>query len=260
MDRRLRDLAVRPRKGNDSGARICYDRIPLMGSSIMAVNITDSKFVYSGKSYFRGSCEDINLVSFGEKKTPIGKAPYLYVAGTVSPQNLGKVKVAVSGPYSIEWEKFSDSDVNVGIKYLTVAGGQVGFNRNAAKSANLVLMKLSLVSNALETLLNRHATVARNNLKDEGADARIVSDVWIVMEAQLASKVTTGGSVSVSAPLGTTGFTLEVGGSTSSTNSTKVQIPEKTCFAYLLAKVKKWDKVNGEWMVEELDDDSKGMT
>jgi hypothetical protein len=226
----------------------------------VAINITDSKFVYSGKSYFRGGCEDINLVSFGEKKTPLGKAPYLYVSGTVTAQKLGKVKVDVSGPYAIEWEKFSDSDVNVGIKYLTVAGGQVGFSRNAAASANLVLMKLSLVSTPLETLLNKYADVARNFLKEEGNDGRIVSDMWVVMEAQLASKVTTGGSVSVSAPLGTSGFTLEVGGSTSSTTSTKVQIPEKTCFAYLLAKVKKWDKIDGEWMVEELEDDTKGLT
>lgn len=56
----------------------------------MAINITDSKFVYSGKSYFRGSCEDVNLVSYGEKKTPLGKANYLYVAGIVDPANLGK--------------------------------------------------------------------------------------------------------------------------------------------------------------------------
>lgn len=226
----------------------------------MTINITDSKFVYSGKSYFRGGCEDINLVSFGEKKTPFLKAPYLYVAGTVTAEKLGKVNVTVSGPYSIEWEKFSDSDVNVGIKYLTAAGGQVGFSRNAAKSANLVLMKLSLVTNPLKTLLNDYANVARNFLKEEGNDARIVSDAWIVMEAQLASKVTTGGSVSVSAPLGTSGFTLEVGGSTSSTTSTKVQIPENTCFAYLLNKVKKWNKVDGKWEVEELEDDTTGLT
>jgi hypothetical protein len=64
----------------------------------------------------------------------------------------------------------------------------------------------------------------------------------------------------VSAPLGTSGFTLEVGGSTSSTTSTRVQIPEKTCFAYLLSKVRKWDKIDGEWLVQELEDDTKGLT
>jgi hypothetical protein len=226
----------------------------------MTVKITDSKFVYSGKSYFRGGCEDVNLVSFGEKKTPIGKPNYLYVAGTVTPANLGKVKVTVSGPYSIEWEKFSDSDVNVGIKYLTAVGGQVGFSRSAAKSAKLVLMKLSLGSIALTNLLNKHANIARNHMKEEGNDARIVSDCWMVMEAELASKITSGGKVSVSAPLGASGFTLDVGAGGSSTTTSRVQIPENTCFAYLLAKVKKWDKVNGEWMVEELEDDTKGLT
>lgn len=226
----------------------------------MAVKISDSKFVYSSKSYFRGGCEDVNLVSFGEKKTPLGKASYLYVAGTVSPANLAKVNVTTSGPYAIEWDNYSDKQVNVGIKYLTVAGGQGAFSRRAAKSANLVLMKLSVPSNALERLLNKHANVARRNLKEEGKDARIVSDVWIVMEAELASRVTTGGSVSVSAPLGTSGFTLNVGASSSSTTSSKVQIPKNTCFAYLLAKVKKWDRIGREWMVEELEDDTKGLT
>lgn len=96
----------------------------------MATKITDSKFVYGGKSYFRAGCEDINLGYFGEKKTPFGKAPYLYVAGNVNAKNLGKVKVAVSPPYSIEWEKFSDSDVNVEIEYLKAANAQAAFNRN----------------------------------------------------------------------------------------------------------------------------------
>jgi hypothetical protein len=40
------------------------------------------------------------------------------------------VKVAVSPPYSIEWEKFSDSDVNVEIEYLKAANAQAAFNRN----------------------------------------------------------------------------------------------------------------------------------
>lgn len=226
----------------------------------MTVKISDSKFVFAGKSYFRAGCEDINLVAFGEKKTPLGKAPYLYVAGTVSPANLGKVNVTSGGPYVIEWESFSDKDVNVGIKYLTLAGGQLGFSRQVAASANLVLIKLSVASNALTTLLNKHAATARQHLKDEGDDARIVSDVWVVMEGALASRVTTGGSLAVSAPVGTTGFTLEVGGSSSSTTASRVQIPANSCFAYLLAKVKKWDKVDGQWRVEELEDDSKGLT
>lgn len=225
----------------------------------MSVNISNSKFVYSGKSYFRGGCEDVNLVSFGKKKTPIDKPNYLDIAHTVSAENLAKVAVNVSGPYSIEWSKFSDTDVNAGIKYLTVAGGQVGFSRNAAKAADLVLMKISLAEIPLRNLLNNHAATARNFLKDEGNDGRIVSAVWLCVEGGLASKVTSGVNISVTAPVGTSGFTLNVSTGTSSTVTSKVQIPPQTCFAYMMSKVKKWDKGNGAWKVEDLEDDLQGL-
>ncbi|MBK9305671.1 MAG: hypothetical protein IPM58_00930 [Nitrospira sp.] len=225
----------------------------------MSVKISTSKFVYSGKSYFRGGCEDVNLVSFGKKKTPFDSANYLDVAGTVSAENLAKVAVTVSGPYSIEWSKYSDTDVNVGIKYLTVAGGQVGFSRNAAKTADLVLIKISLAEIPLKNLLNNHATTARNFLKDEGNDGRLVSSVWICVEGALGTKITSGVNVSASAPVGTSGFTLNVSTATSSTVTSKVQIPPQTCFAYMMSKVKKWDKVNGVWKVEDLEDDMQGL-
>lgn len=226
----------------------------------MSVTISTSKFVYSGKSYFRGGCEDVNLVSFGQKKTPLFSTNYLEVQNTVSADNLAKVSISVSGPYSIEWSKFSDTDVNVGIKYLTVAGGQVGFSRNAAKTADLVLIKISLDEDALKNLLNKYATTARNFLKDEGNDARIVSSVWICVEGELGSKITSGVNVSASAPAGTSGFTLNVSTNTSSTVTSKVQIPPQTCFAYLLSKVTNWDKIDGIWKVKNLEDDMQGLS
>lgn len=226
----------------------------------MSVKITDQKFVFDGKGYFRGAAEDLVLCTFGEKKTPLGKPTYVSVQGKVNATNLSKCKPDVTGPWSIAWSKFSDTDVNVGIKYLTLAGGQSNFSRKRAEAADLKLIKINLGETTLKNMLNKHADIARNSLKEEGNDGRIVSAVWIVMEGALASKITTGGSVAISAPIGTTGFTLSVGATSSSKVASTVQIPENTTFAYLLQKVKKWDKQGGEWFVENLEDDTPGLT
>lgn len=225
----------------------------------MGVKISDSKFVYNGKSYFRGGSEDVDFLAFGEKKTPVNRPNYLNVAGKVRPKNIAKVKINVTGPYDIAWEKYSDSEVNVGIKYLTLAGGVVGFTREAAKKADLKLMKISIGENQLEKLLNSYADKARHSLEDEGNDGRIASAVWIVLEAKLAETIANGSSIKANVPISTSGFTLEVGASGSSTTTTSVAVPENTSFAYLLHKVKKWRKEKGEKFVKELEDDMQGL-
>jgi hypothetical protein len=225
----------------------------------MSVKISNSKFVYNGKSYFRGGSEDVNFLSFGGKKTPINRPNYLSVAGTVRPNNIAKVNIKVTGPYDIQWEKYSDTEVNVGIKYLTLAGGTVGFSREAAKKADLKLMKITIGENQLEKLLNEYADIARRSIEEEGNDGRIVSAVWVVMEAQLADIISNSSSVSASVPIASSGFSLELGTSGSSTTKSKISVPEGTSFAYLLHKVKKWRKEKGEKYVKELEDDMQGL-
>src|SRR5262245_34185039 len=96
----------------------CHIREQIMGD----VNITKSAFVYGGKRYFRAGSEDLELVAFGQKKTPLTQANYLAKEGTVATSNLSKVKVDVSGPYTIDWSKYGSSDVNAEISYLKLAG------------------------------------------------------------------------------------------------------------------------------------------
>ncbi len=224
-------------------------------ASASGVKISKSKFTYSGVSYFRGKAENVNLASYGEKKTPIGKPNYLAIQGDVARSNLAKVRVKMTGPYSIEWSKFSDSSVNLGINYLTVAGGTAGFSRKAAKSANLKLVKFAIDERPLKTLLNKHAPVARKEMAKEGKDARIVSEVWVVMAASLASDVTSCGTVSGQGTAN--GIKVELSGSSCTTNKSSITIPKNTTFAYKMHKVKKWSK--GKKSIEDMEDDTKGM-
>ncbi|PON15349.1 hypothetical protein C2W62_24340 [Candidatus Entotheonella serta] len=107
--------------------------------------------------------------------------------------------------------------------------------------------------------MNKHANVARKALDEEGNDGRIVSAVWVVMEAELASQVSNAGSVNVSVPIASSGFVVDLGVGGSSTSNSEVTIPPGTTFAYLLHKVKKWEKSNGKRLVKDMEDDQQSL-
>ncbi|MCA9547070.1 MAG: hypothetical protein KC613_21860 [Myxococcales bacterium] len=217
------------------------------------VKITKSKFVYNGKAYFRGGSENVVLGAYGEKKTPVGRPNYLAVEDEIG-QGILAGDVKISGPYTVDWKKHSKGEVNAGIKYLTVAGGTAGFSWDAAHSANLQLVKFWVNEGPLKTILNTKAGKAREALKKEGGDGRVVSEVWVAMEANLASDVTNcaSGSVQGSAK----GFTVTLSGKNCTTKTGSVTIPSNTTFAYLMHKVKKWNK--GKTQVDNLEDDNVG--
>lgn len=226
-----------------------------VGAYAASVVITQSKFKYNGAAYFRAKSENINLASYGEKKTPVGKPNYLAVQNDVSRSHLGKVKVKISGPYSIDWARQSNTNVNASIKYVNSAGGTGSFSRNAAKSANLKLVKFSLDEGQLKKLLNNHASGARNYLKGEGKDGRIVSEVWVAMDAKLAENIESCGSVTGTGTGG--GFKVSINTRSCRTTTSSVTIPPNTTFAYLMHKVKKWNKKKTR--VKDLEDDTKGL-
>lgn len=218
------------------------------------VKVTKSTLVIdSGQRFFRGKATDVALGSYGEKKTPALSNPYLAIEKTLSPKTISKIPVKVTGPISVDWSKVSKTDVEGGVNYLKAGGGKGSFSVESAKSARLVLVKFSIHEGDLKDLLNKHADDARDYLKKEGNDGRIVSEVYVAMEAELASKVTTGGSVSASGSAN--GLEVSVAASGSSTTTTKVTLPPDTTFAYLLHKVKKWSGKN----VDDMEDDRAGM-
>jgi hypothetical protein len=218
--------------------------------------ITNSRLVFNGFSYFRGKAEAIDLASYGEKKTPIDKTNYLAKQANIDRDHLGKVKVAITGPYDVNWSSYSDTDVNVSISYLTAAGGTAGFDRKKAESAKLKLVRLSFDGEGpLKKLLNDYADGARNYLKDEGNDARVVSSVWVVMEGTLAQTVKQCGTVSGKGTDGAVRLSIDVKACSGSKST--VDIPPQTTFAYGLHKVKSW--TSGKKQVENLEDDQTGL-
>jgi len=220
----------------------------------MNIKRSNAAFLYNGKRYFRGNSENIRIGSYGDKKTPMTQTNYLQVQNNITNENLTKQTSHITGPYDIDWGQYSESDVNAGISFITIAGGTASFNRNVARSANLKLVKVHFDKGPLTTLLNRHANGARKWLAGAGNSGRVVGEVWIVMDATLASEVVNRGSISGDGII--KGFKIDLSGSSSKTNISSVTIPAGTTFSYLLYKVKKWNKEKTK--IEELEDDQHG--
>ncbi len=223
----------------------------------MSTKITKHYFKYGNKKYFRSKAEDITMGAAGKKYDPIGANAYLAVEDRVQRRHLEK-RVRYSTTSTIYWSKESKSDVDANgtFKFFGInlkTGKSASYS--SAKSANLKLVKFVIDEGPLKRMLNNDANIIRNYMADEGKDARIVSMIWIVVEAELAEhfKKYARSNTSVKAM----GQELEITVSGGSKGSQTIRVSPGTCFAYAMHKVKKWNK--GKTRIEDMEDDFKGM-
>ncbi|HEU4926473.1 MAG TPA: hypothetical protein VFT24_05465 [Vicinamibacterales bacterium] len=119
-----------------------------------------------------------------------------------------------------------------------------------ARKAQLKLVRFHVDANPLENVLNSQAKTVRDQMKDEGNDARICSSAWVVVSAELGQRFATATAIKVEATT-TQGLKITAQGGKTWSGSESIVLGAGTVFAYGLHKVKKWD---GE-RVEDLEDD-----
>ena len=223
----------------------------------MESKITKHYFEYAGNKYFRGNAYAVDLAAFGEKKDPVGAKAHIDVQGHVAAKNLeGCVRNTTTA--KVDWSQFSQADVEAegALKIFGVKGkAAVSGNYEQARSARLELINFTIDETPLKKMLNDDAAAARKFLADEGNDGRIVSEVWVVAEGELAEQFATSGSLSVAA--GKTGKGLEVTATGGKSGAVTILLEEGTAFAYRLHKVKNWK--NGKTEIENMEADFKGM-
>lgn len=205
--------------------------------SVTAVKIEKSYFSYNGKKYFRGSAEDIQLGSIGKKRTSLFKQNYLEVKDHIP---AGSFKEAKATTLSIEFSNESKKNLNLGASAIVDGvrihlSGYATFNK--INSGELKLVKITVENNKMEHAANQSRSIIRN-LISWGNKARIVHQVFIVMEASLADKFENAASIKVTGNRGKVEASID--GGISGSGGTSVDISAESCFAYLLAKIK-WD-------------------
>jgi len=217
--------------------------------------IRKNHILFNGIRYFRGNAEEIQVGSYGEKRTP-STAKYL--------ENKGYITIltsAIEQPTSVEISSFecteADFNANGSDIYKGVAiDGEIEVNYEDASSAEVKLVKFSLPASSMAEYANVDDN-ALEDLREYGNKARIAHQIWVVMEAELADAVVHSTDTVISVSRGRMEFKLH--GKFTSSSVTTVTISAGTTFAYLLAKPR-WDyhKKKKRNEIVDLDDDQWG--
>jgi hypothetical protein len=193
--------------------------------------VKDNHLNFNGKSYFRGGSEDIYLGAYGEKKQPLTKTNYLEVQDGIP---VPKLKVREAVEVKIDFSKTSEKDFLANINVAGVFKGSSGTAYKDMKSGKLRLVKFTVDNEDMKTAAN-DSPKALNNLKSYGNDVRIASQVFIVMDAEIARTFTSASSYEVSLSAGLIKVSVAGGGGSSGT--TTVSVSAGSCFAYGLVKL-----------------------
>ncbi|MEM9692834.1 MAG: hypothetical protein AAGA56_09840, partial [Myxococcota bacterium] len=186
------------------------------------VKISKGKFVFNSYPYFRGAAQNVELGSWGEKKSPIGGTNYLFTEGKIAPTHLAKINVIEKGPWPVEWSKHSSNRVNASISYITDAGGTASFSKTRAERANLKLVLFRISPSTMIRLLNERAKTVRDSMKKEGAAARVVGEIFVAMEGKIASAVKKCGKVAGRASNG--GILVKLAGTSCGVTTSSVEL------------------------------------
>lgn len=202
--------------------------------------ITKHHFEYLNHKYFRGNAHLVEICTYGEKKDPIGDEAYIDPQNIVKREYLvGRVTKGMTA--SVNWSQTSQADVEVNgtVKVFGVGiNAATSYSYSKVKSANVKLFNLYINEGPLQTMLNTDASGARKYMADEGSDARIVSEVWVVMEATLAEHFETSGSIAISVPMAG-GLNVTAKGGTQGTQT--ITLSAGSVFAFKMHKVKEWN-------------------
>ena len=166
-----------------------------------------------------------------------------------------KKSIDTSDVYSIKSTSDKSFMAKAGVQYVGW-DGKGSYSRTASKSASLKLVLMTVPKGYLKDAINKDKKNALKFFKG-ARNARIVSGVWIVMEAKLANAVTSNGGGSVEGII-PNGMKINVGVMAGKSTST-IDIPKKV-FAYMMHKASKWKKKKlKKTSIKDMKDDQVGI-
>lgn len=224
----------------------------------MEVKVTKHYLEVGTVKYFRGKADGVELGSYGEKKDPIGAQAHLDVQNKIKYEYLAD-RIIVGTTADIKISNTSESIVeengNLKIFGIGISLGESTSYKDAVKM-KLKLRKFFINRGPLETTINQDAAGCRKYLAEEGNDARVVCEVWVVMTAEMSHQFDTAKETTIG--VSALGQGIEIVTKNGASGNQTVVLSPGTTFAYLMAKVQKWTDKH-KTKIESLELDYKGM-
>ncbi len=219
------------------------------------VIVKENHLTFGGLAYFRAHAEEVEIGSIGEKRKPLFKQNYLEVKDLIVVPGDEIIQATV---VDIDFDHTSKTDLSLGATAI-VEGVPVKLDGDATfeklRLGDLKLVKFSVSNNEIKRAANNSPEMLQD-LHRWGKNARIVHQVFIVIDAILANQFSRNYGVKIST--GIKGLEAKIGVGGSASGTTTVQISKDTCFAYLMLKIE-WDKKQDEPKIVDLDDDQWGL-
>ncbi len=196
--------------------------------------VKDNHLHFLGKNYFRGGAEGVQLWSYGEKHSPLTQTNYLEVQGRLQVQ---KPKIRKAAVVTIDFDRTTEKNLLANINVSLVFKGGSKSAYEDLKTGKLKLVKFEVANEEIISAANA-SPEALERLIDYGNDARIVDEIFVVMEARLANSFASSNSFDISLSVGAIKITAEFGAGANGNAS--ITLSKGMTFAYGMLKLD-WD-------------------
>ena len=193
--------------------------------------VKDTHLKYSGIEYFRGNAPTIRIGGYGEKKTPVTGVNHLDLFDNLP---LPKLKIRRATTVDIDTAQSSDHDISANIDVGVVFGASGSGGVRKLKAGDLRLVLLTIDESDIMSAAN-DSPAALQHLIDFGNDARIVHEIFVVLEARVADAFTSSSSFEVSGSPSAMRITGR--NNNQASGATVVTISSGSTFAYSMVKL-----------------------
>ena len=197
----------------------------------MSISVGEAYIEVNGVNYFRGNASAISLGDYGRKKAPVFGVNFLEVYN-----NAGLADVPVEAKVEVEFEQEALRKVLGKGNVVFTQNHQAGVEFSAEAQNNVKLHLVQLAISLKQVEANVLDTEDEEDFQRLGPKARVVYQVWIVMEAEQAKAIKLATNLRATAIQGGVVISGELGGEISSKKF--VRLSAGSTFAYLLAKRK----------------------
>jgi hypothetical protein len=205
-----------------------------------AYALTKNSLKVNNTRYYRSN--GVQIADVGEKKTNIFTVNHIDSQSNIPAP---KVKIKYGEAINMTSEFANDISGEVNFKGLSVSA----FKKKLT-DGELKLVRYFMENRDIENGIESSPKLI-DSIQGFGRDARVVSDIWVVVEAEIYEKTRGDGKLS---------FKSSASGAVKLERETTVVLSPDTVFAYMLKKIDWEEKLKKNWAkIKHLDEDPKGL-